>query len=172
MLILLDIRFNEDKTKTMHVHSSSDKKCKVPFPDMLINASYIEQVSCYKYFGCYITSELNDDKDILRQISSNYAKGNMLLRNFRLCSTEVKKTLFSCVTCIIVLCGVHTLCCSASQMFVENSVKSFKEINRVLILGISNRIYTSENVLLNAYINCTVSKRSTLLKLWNKSIYV
>ena len=62
--------------------------------------------------------------------------------------------------------------CSASQMFVENRVKSFKEINRVLILGISNRIYTSENALLNAYINCTVSKRSKLLKLWNKSIYV
>ena len=57
-------------------------------------------------------------------------------------------------------------------MFVENSVKSFKEINRVLILGISNRIYTSENALLNAYINGTVSKRSKLLKLWNKSIYV
>ena len=45
------------------------------------------------------------------------------------------------------------MCCSASQMFVENSVKSFKEINRVLILGISNPIYTSENALLNAYIS-------------------
>ena len=48
---LLDIQFNEAKTKTMHVYSSSDKKCKVPFPDMLMNASYIEQVSCYKYLG-------------------------------------------------------------------------------------------------------------------------
>ena len=62
--------------------------------------------------------------------------------------------------------------CSASQMFVENNVKSFKEINRVLFLGISNRIYSSENEWLNAYINCTVSKCSKLLKLWIKSIYV
>ena len=193
---LLDIRFNEAKTKTMHVYSSSDKKCKVPFPDMLMNASYIEQVSCYKYLGCYITSELNDDKDILRQISSNYAKGNMLLRNFRLCSTEVKKTLFKSYLCNMYCSTLwssytkrcyskltsynnafrflldYPMYCSASQMFVENSVKSFKEINRVLILGISNRIYTSENALLNAYVNCTVSKRSKLLKLWNKSIYV
>ena len=57
-------------------------------------------------------------------------------------------------------------------MFVENNVKSFKEINRVLILGISNQTYSSENELLNAFINCTVSKHSKLLKLWNKSIYV
>ena len=66
----------------------------------------------------------------------------------------------------------YPMYCSASQLFVENNVKSFKEINRpVLILGIRNRIYTSENKLLNAHISCTVSKRSKLLKLWNKSIY-
>ena len=64
-----------------------------------MNASSIEQVSSYKYLGCYITSELNDDKDILRQISSNYAKCNMLMRNFRLSSTEVKKTLFKSYLC-------------------------------------------------------------------------
>ena len=61
---LLDIHFNEAKSKTMHVCSSSDKKCAVPFPDIFMNASSIEQVS-YKYLGCYITSEHNDDKDIL-----------------------------------------------------------------------------------------------------------
>ena len=78
----------------MHVYSSSDKKSKVPFPDMFMNASSKYQVSCYKSLGCYITFELNDDKDILCQISSNYAKCNMLLHNFRLCSTQVKKTPF------------------------------------------------------------------------------
>ena len=62
--------------------------------------------------------------------------------------------------------------CSASQMFVENKVKSFKEINRVLFLGIGNQIYSIEKELLIAYINCTVSKRSKLLKLWNNSISV
>ena len=53
-------------------------------------------------------------------------------------------------------------------MFVENNVKSFK----ALFLGISNQIYSSENELLIAYINCTVMKHPKLLKLWNKSIYV
>ena len=43
--------------------------------------------------------------------------------------------------------------CSASQIFVENNVKSFKQINRVLFWGISNRIYSSEYEVLIAYVN-------------------
>ena len=66
----------------------------------------------------------------------------------------------------------YPMYCSASQMFVENNVKSFKAINRVLFLGINNQIYSSEKKLLIAYINCTVSTRSKLLKLWNNSISV
>ena len=41
---LLYILFNEAQTKTMHVYSSSAKKCIVP--DMFMNASCIELVSC------------------------------------------------------------------------------------------------------------------------------
>ena len=46
-----------------------------------------------KYLGHLISNTLRDDKDILRQCQQLYARGNMLLWKFYMCSTEVKLTL-------------------------------------------------------------------------------
>ena len=58
-----------------------------------INGEKIQEVDNVKYLGHFISDTLRDDKDILCQCRQLYARANMLLRNFYMCSIEVKLTL-------------------------------------------------------------------------------
>ena len=66
---------------------------KFDVPSFKINGETIQEVDNVKYLGHFISNTLRDDKDILRQCRQLYARGNMLLRKFYMCSTEVKLTL-------------------------------------------------------------------------------
>ena len=48
-----------------------------------------------KYLGHIICSDSKDDKDIMRQCRQFYARGNILLRTFYMCTNDVKIKLFS-----------------------------------------------------------------------------
>ena len=90
----LDLTFNENKTIYMTDLSKFDNHCKNQLPQVYINGKTLSLVDTYKYLGHYITSHLVDDKDILRQVQANYAKGKMLCNKFTDCSSEVKGVLF------------------------------------------------------------------------------
>ena len=47
-------------------------------------------VATYKYLGNYISDDLSDDDDFNRQRRTLYVQGNIILRNFSMCSIEVK----------------------------------------------------------------------------------
>ena len=47
-----------------------------------------------KYFGVMIHSSMQTTIDVARQTRTCYMKANVLLRNFRYCSDDVKCTLF------------------------------------------------------------------------------
>ena len=47
-----------------------------------------------KYLGYFITEDLSDDADIVRQTRVLCCQGNMILRKFHMCSAEVKQELF------------------------------------------------------------------------------
>ena len=108
-----------------------------------------------KYLGHFISNTLRDDKDILRQCRQLYVRGNMLLRKFYMCSTEVKLTLlgtFCCpmytaqLWCNYTVASIHNLHVaynnvfhlllnqpkyySASTMFVEYHVPDSKAVIR------------------------------------------
>ena len=63
----------------------------------------LDKSTSYKYFGHFITNDLKDNMDIMRQCRSIYAKGNSLIRTFYQCSVEVKAMLFS------MICGKNFL---------------------------------------------------------------
>ena len=41
--------------------------------------SELKWVDVYKYLGCFITSDLKDDRDIRRQVRAIYCRGNMII---------------------------------------------------------------------------------------------
>ena len=46
------------------------------------------------YLGVFMISSDDDDEAIQKEIRALYARGNMLIRNFRQCTDDVKKQLF------------------------------------------------------------------------------
>ena len=77
---------------------------------MFMNASSIEQVSFYKYLGWYITSELNDDKDLLVRSVAIMLNATCYCATLGCVLLRLGRHYLShtCVTCIVVLYGVHT----------------------------------------------------------------
>ena len=47
-----------------------------------------------KYFGCFIAADLYDDHDMRRQTRCVYARGKLLIKQFRHCSDDVKVQFF------------------------------------------------------------------------------
>ena len=59
-----------------------------------LNGSIIKTETSYKNLGQFYDNNLNDNKDIERQLRNFYGKSNMLLRTFSSCSHAVKLQLF------------------------------------------------------------------------------
>ena len=62
-------------------------------PDVRLDSCILKQVNNEKYLGYIINSNSYDDDHIKKEIRSTFARGNMLIRNFRHCSADVKVTL-------------------------------------------------------------------------------
>ena len=63
-------------------------------PSVKINGKKVEYTSEHKYLGCILTENMNDDKDLNRQIRQVYTKGNCLVSKFKACTENVKAELF------------------------------------------------------------------------------
>ena len=68
----------------MHIH----------VPSMYLAGRKLDFVDEQKYLGVYICSDMSDVRDMKRQLRAIYARGNMLIRKFSNCSTDVKMELF------------------------------------------------------------------------------
>ena len=163
-----DLIFNESKTVCMYFLNQIDAKCCVSFPNVYINSKEIERVTKFKYLGQYICESLSDDDDIRKQIQLNYARANMLTRTFKYCSLDVKCLLFKTYMYSQYCCCLwnsfsnniyaklvvsynnsfrslmkYPIYCSASGMFVENRIMTYKEITRLNCARFLNRIMNS-----------------------------
>ena len=65
-----------------------------PSAKLYLNGSLMKTAVSYTYLGHIINNNLNDNKDIERQLRNFYGKSNMLLRTFGSCSYAVKLQLF------------------------------------------------------------------------------
>ena len=57
-----------------------------------------------KYLGAIINSSMKTSSDVVHQTRKFYAQTNMLLRNFRYCTNNVKCTLFQSFCAIMYCC--------------------------------------------------------------------
>ena len=133
---------------------------------------------------------MSDNEDINRQIRSNYSRGNMLIRNFRSCTIEVKIKLFKTymynMYCSSLWCDFsksifnklkvsynnvfriflnYHRCSSASEMFVTNNTRSFNEMVRNIYCTIERRLTLSSNVLVQRWCTSVYPIKSSLIKL-------
>ena len=151
----------------------------------------------YTYLGHIINNNLNDNKDIERQLRNFYGKSNMLLRTFGSCSYAVKLQLFmsycgSMYTAFL-WCDFtqrkyrqlevaynnvfrkflgYDKYCSASRMFVENRTDGFDARIRKLVYGFREILQISENSFIETIINSSAWRSSWLLNLWEKYLYL
>ena len=94
VLRYLPIECNEDKTKCTCVKSSIMKDLYVGLPTFQPGHLNIKAVKNETYLGYIINTDMSDDDHRSKEIRNIYARGNMLIRNFKHCTTGVKITLF------------------------------------------------------------------------------
>ena len=87
-----DVMYNGQKSVTMCCKSKSMSDVKAP--TFMLGSTPIDKVESVKYLGHILTSDMSDDFDISRQNKSLYARGNMLIRKFHMCTIDVKLKLF------------------------------------------------------------------------------
>ena len=118
-----------------------------------------------KYLGVMIHSSMKTTIDVTRQTKKFYVQANLLLRNFRHCSDDVKCSLFQTYCTNMYCCQLwfnstkssinklstsynsvlrRLLCISkpysASNMFVSRGIPSFAELLRKSIYRFTKRI--------------------------------
>ena len=87
-----DVKYNGSKSAVMCCKSQLLKDVKVP--TFRIGSTPLPFTDKVKYLGHIVTKDLTDDADIQRQNRVLFSQGNVLLRKFHMCSTDVKLTLF------------------------------------------------------------------------------
>ena len=153
---------------------------KIHIPNVTMGDTVLTWVETQKYLGVIISNNYKDDKDIMRQIRSFYARGNIIARKFNKCSPEVKVQLFK-TYCSNIYAGHlwHSYSkdvmrraksaynnvfsslmsikrgqgCSISHNFVNLGVPDFNMLVRKYINGFINRLNSSANDLVTNVIN-------------------
>lgn len=188
------ITYNCLKTVCMSIMPKGSKLLNTP--TLSLNGRHLSFVSSYKYLGVHITDTLKDDDDISRQLRSFYARSNFLLRNFNACSIQVKAKLFTAF-CANMYCGhlwsshkkasltkiivAYNNCfrrlmglerfCSASTMFVTNTVSSFGELLRRYVYKFKQRIMASNNTIVSCVMYSAFYNDVSIWRSWNSILY-
>jgi len=191
---LHDIKFNPSKSMLMIFRSKCFKG--VPVPQFIINQNNIQEVTQVKYLGHILNNQLTDDDDILRQRRQMYARGNMLLRNFRMCTLPVKLELFR-VFCSNIYCAhlwwnfkkcsmnrLSTSYHNILKLFIGISkfestsltctvfnMPSYAAMLRKMCYNFGERLRTSQNEIIVGLDESSLKFRSRIRIYWLKSLF-
>ena len=168
-----DLTFNAKKSMCMYFSTSINKHC--GFPVIYLGNCECQFVNEVKYLGVMMHSSMKTTIDVTRQTRKFYMQANLLLRNFRHCSDNVKCSLFQTYCTNMYCCQLwfnstkcsinklstsynsvlrRLLCISkpysASNMFVSRGIPSFAELLRKYIYRFTKRIEVSSNSIIAA----------------------
>ena len=87
-----DLTFNAKKSMCMYFSTSINKHCGLPV--IYLGNCECQFVNEVKYLGVMVHSSMKTTIDVTRQTRKFYMQANLLLRNFRHCSDDVKCSLF------------------------------------------------------------------------------
>ena len=83
--------FNVKKSVCMFFKCTVNKHFDNSKVEIISELDFVQEV---KYLGVLLNSSMKTSIDVSRQTRKFYAQANMILRNFRYCSNEVKCSLF------------------------------------------------------------------------------
>ena len=150
----------------MFFRSSVNKQC--GFSDIFISGTICEFSNEVKYLGVMINSSFKTTVDVQRQTPNFYARANLLIRNFRYCTDNVKCYLFQRYCTSMYCCQLwlnstkgslkklktsynsalrRFLVISKPYMFVSRGILSFDELLRKSIYRFVERIETVQTQL-------------------------
>ena len=188
------ITFNIKKSVCMFFKCTVNKHC--DNSTVFLSGNQINFVQEVKYLGILLNPSMKTSIDVSRQTRKFYAQANMLLRNFRYCSNEVKCSLFKSFCTNMYCCplwfnstssSVKKLKCSynsvlrrllcirmpysASAMFVTHGIPSFYELLRKCIYNFSERIISSSNSIIKACLSPIIFIISPIRRWWRSVLF-
>ena len=91
----------------------------------------VKAVEKETYLGYIINADMSDDDHVSKEIRNIYARGNMLIGNFKHCTTGVKITLLKTYCSSLYCCPMWTKCHKSTNGKVNvafNKVKVFMNV--------------------------------------------
>ena len=166
-------------------------------PVFTLNGKMIDESDTITYLEHILCNSGNDDKDIIRQCQQLYARGNVLLRKFHMCSMSVRIQLFNTYCSPMYTAQLwwnHTVAsfhrlnfaynnvlrrllrrprfCSASGLFAECRIPNCKAVIRNLIFRFMTRLDLSTNSIISTILVSDIRWTSRIRRHWVKSLYV
>jgi hypothetical protein len=190
-----ELLYNTKKTVCMAFLPKCLKKRNIPKIHLCgVELNWVQE---YKYLGFYITENMSDNRDMQRQLRFIYAKGNILVRKFRMCSVEIKLQLFRSYCYNLYCCHLWSTYTQArynsvqvaynnvfrhllnikgrhsiSQIYMFNRINSFVCLLRKSVCSFRSRLYGHQNVLINTIIKSAYFlNTSKLFNNWSKQIF-
>lgn len=190
-----DLQLNAAKSKYMVFGSDITKG--IQHPDVFIEGQAIRFYTNVKYLGVQISENLKDDLSIINCAKGNYARGNLLKRNFSNCSQQVKLRLFQSYCSNFYCCalwhnfsqetyrklkvsynnvfrivsGCRDPQASISEVYVRHNVPHCNVIRRKSVFSLFKRVLSSSNNLVNTIVSSTFFLRSKLYHFWRFVLY-
>ena len=174
------------------------KNCDIfRLPNIFLSGKIIEYVKEFTYLGRILSDDLSDDADIMNQNRKLCARGNMVARNFKSCSIDIKRLLFLTYCSTIYCCALWTRYrqltlnrlrvnynnilrrmvnipsfSSASQLFALLDLRSFVELRRRASYSIMSRLQNSRNEVVGCVINSDAKLRSNFWTYWYNTLFI
>ena len=189
-----DLTFNVKKTVCSCIKPKLLKSIYVP--TVFLGGIGLSFTESHKYLGVCIDQRLSDDNDIVRQTRCIYARGNILIRKFKVCSPEVKIQLFKSY-CNTFYCSYLWTCYKVATMtklrvafkrvfryllnIKHGSITSFMIQHncdpidvtlRKLLNSFRNRLYESKNKIVSSLIESMHFSISLTNCMWLKNLFI
>ena len=186
--------YNKKKTKYMCIKPPNLKRLYIP--DVRLYCNTVKLVNDEKYLGYIIENDCYDNAHIKKEMRNTFARGNMLIRNFRHCSDAVKiklyKTYCSSVYCNALISTYHETALrklhiafnkmfkclmnvprrdSASTLFVNLGVDNFLVLRRKLVYSFVKRVHCTSNLLVCDILKMDTFDNCHLKQEWDRILY-
>ena len=188
------VTFSTTKTEAMVVKPRGSK-LRTP-PDIWLCGVKIKYVNSFKYLGHIVADDMTDDLDICREIRNLYVRGNTIARKFSPLSMEVKASLFKsycyplytsalwsnyrqgtinrmrvCYNDVVRMLAKVPRWHSASEIFVNNNLRSFWENIRAGSYSLMNRVINCDNLIVQTLFHSDAYTFSPTRIRWYRNLF-
>ena len=164
-------------------------------PNFYLQNDVLEYISVYKYLGVLINEHMNDNDEMLQRMRNIYATGNMVIRKFGKCGTDIKILMFKTFLSQVYCCSLWTSYKmssytktkvshndifrslflvpryeSASTLFASHNVRNLDAVLRANYYSLMCRVTNSSNSIVQALVTSEARLRSRIWHSWGVAL--